>query len=133
FNQSGTKTATDIFFPSEDLSFTSDLGLYINDDGFSNPANMHAFIQFGGVPANGRQGVAVQAGLWTNNAFVPNPSVGQSVELCGNGDATMVSSWVATLSNTIGTMNGCGVAVEGVSWARVKSLFDPHKPGFRLN
>jgi hypothetical protein len=132
FNQSGINTATDVYFPGEDLSFTSDLGLYINGNNFSSPANMHAFVQFGGVPSNGRQSVAVQAGLWTNNAFLPNTAAGQSVELCGNGDATQTSSWVTTGSPTIGVMNGCGVAVEDVSWAKVKSLFDRNHRGLRL-
>jgi len=132
FNQSGIASASDIYFPGEALSFTSDLGLYINSS-FGTPASMHAFIQFGGVPGSGRQSVAVQAGLWTNNAFVPNPPAGQSVEFCsdGGGDPTMVGSWGATLAPTIGAMNGCGVAVDEVSWAKVKSLFDPRQRGLR--
>ena len=124
FNQSGVNTATDIYLQGVTLSTTSDLGLYINGNNFGSASNMHAFVQFGGVPAAGRQGVASQAGLWTTNSFVPNPAVGSSVELCGTGDATSVGSWVSTNSPTIGAINGCGVATVEASWGRVKSLFD---------
>ena len=130
FNQAGANTGNDVYFPGEDLTTTaSDLALYINSANFGSPANMHAFIQFGGVPSNGRQTVAVQAGLWTSNAFIPNPAVGSSVELCV-GDPTQVSSWVATASPTIGAINGCGVGVQPVSWTSVKSIFGRFK-GFR--
>lgn len=130
FNQSGVNTATDVYIAGEVLSTTSDLGLYINDNNFASAANMHAFVQWGGVP-NGRQSVAAQAGLWTTNAFVPNPAIGQSVELCGTGDATLVTSWIATGSPTIGAANGCGVAVMPVSWGSVKSLFNQFQSGRR--
>jgi hypothetical protein len=128
FNQGGTNTATDVYFPGQDLSFTSDLGLYINGNNFSSASNMHAFVQFGGVPS-GRQSVAAQAGLWTLNSFLPATSAGQSVELCGSGDATQTNSWATTGSPTIGQMNGCGVAVSETSWTSVKSLLRNHRPG----
>ena len=122
FNQSGTNTTSDVYFPGEDLSTTSDLALYINGNNFGSAANMHAFIQFGGIPGGGRQSIAAQAGLWTTNAFIPNPAIGASVELCA-GDATQVTSWIGTSSPTIGATNGCGVAIEEVSWGSVKSIF----------
>jgi hypothetical protein len=75
--------------------------------------------------------VAVSAGLWTTNAFIPNPTAGSSVELC-LGDASQVSSWVATSSPTIGASNGCGVPIENVSWGSVKAIFGRNK-GLRIN
>ncbi len=132
FNQSGSNTSSDVYFSGEVLATTSDLGLYINDNGFSVPANMHAFIQFGGVPSTGRQSVAASAGLWTTNAFIANPTAGSSVELC-LADATQVSSWVATSSATIGTSNGCGVATKEVSWGSVKSIFGRNNKGLRIH
>jgi len=131
FNQSGTNSSSAIYFPGDVLGTTSDLGLYINGNNFSSASNMHAFVQFGGLPGTGRQSVAASAGLWTTNAFIPNPAAGSSVELC-LGDASQVSSWVATASPTLGVSNGCGVAIEAVSWGSVKAIFGRNK-GFRLN
>jgi hypothetical protein len=122
FNASGSNSTTDIYFASDVLSETSDLGLYINAN-FGSPASMHAFVQFGGVPVNGRQSVAAGAGLWTNNAFVALPASGSSLELCGTGDPTQVGNWTPTVTPTLGAVNGCGVGTEPTSWSAVKSLF----------
>ena len=47
----------------------SDLGLYNASAGFSNPANMLDFVQWGSA-GNGREGVADAAGLWTAGEFI---------------------------------------------------------------
>lgn len=121
FNASGSNSTTDVYFPGDVLGETSDLALYINAN-FGSPASMHAFIQYGGVPSDGRQSVAAGASLWTNNSFVALPATENSVELCGV-DPTQVGSWTPTGSPTLGASNGCGVGTEQTSWSAVKSIF----------
>ncbi len=122
FNQAGTNSSTDIFFPGDQIGTTSDLGLYVNASNFASAANMRAFVQFGGVPAAGRQDVAQAASLWTSGTFVPSVAPGHSIELCA-AQANLASSYVDQGAPTIGAQNGCGVSTENVSWSRVKALF----------
>jgi hypothetical protein len=122
FNQSGTNSATDVYFPGDELSEISDLGLYANNSSFANPANLRAFVQWGGVPPAGRQNVAQTAGLWTSNTFIPLPPASHSLELC-SGVGSSPSSYIAQSSPSIGSSNLCGVGTEEVSWSSIKSIF----------
>lgn len=122
FKASGTNSATDVYLPGDELADISDLALYVNGSAFTNPDNMRAFVQYGGVPASGRQSVANQAQLWTLNAFVPSPPTDHSIELCAD-DPTVVTSYVPQSTPTIGLVNGCGVPTQEVSWGSVKAIF----------
>jgi hypothetical protein len=126
FNKAGTNTSTNIYFPGQELAETSDLALYtantVTNGGFSNPANIRAFVQWGGVPIGGRQAVAQNAGLWTSNTYVPLPAAGHSIELC-SGTGITPGSYSDQPNPTVGDNNACHVATEEVSWGKVKSLF----------
>lgn len=123
FNQSGTNTSSNIFFLNDELAAITDLALYEkNTFDFSNPSKMKSFIQFGGNPGSGRQGVAVSAGLWTLGAFVPPVANGHSIELCAANPGS-VSSFVDQSAPTFGLPNGCGVAVESSTWSKLKSIY----------
>jgi hypothetical protein len=122
FRQSGTNSATEVFFPNDMLADVSDLGLYAAGSDFQDPGNLRAFIQFGGDYAAGRQAVAEAAGLWTSHSFIPSVPVDHSFELCGvSADAP--SAYVDQASPTIGQANSCGVLVEPATWGKVKSMF----------
>lgn len=121
FKATGINSSTDVYFPDDELSDITDLGLYVSPP-FTTPANMRAFVQFGGVPGNGRQSVAAQANLWTLNAFIQSWPVDESIELCAD-DPSIVTSYVPQSSPTIGQANGCGVPTQEVSWGTVKSIF----------
>lgn len=123
FNQSGTNTASSIFFAIDELAAVSDLALY--DRGtfnFTDASKMKSFIQFGGNPGTGRQGVAASAGLWTANTFVGPVANGHSIELCA-ANATAITSYVDQSAPTFGQQNGCGVAVQASTWSKLKSVY----------
>ena len=87
-----------ILAPNEELELTvsindtsSDVGLYINNSGFASSANILDFMQFGeDVDGAGRENVAVEAGIWTEDEFVSNPG---PFEYSGNGDQRGASFW----------------------------------------
>jgi hypothetical protein len=126
FNEGGSNSPSEIYFPGRELSDISDLALYaantVMNGGFTNPDNIRAFIQWGGVPTQGRQSVAQAAGLWSSNTYLPLPPAGYSMELC-NGTGVSPSGYTTQAVPTLGTNNSCSVATSRVSWSRVKDLY----------
>src|SRR5512140_2750476 len=128
FNAGGINTASDIYFPGDQLATISDLSLYGPNTlsptayGFTNPDNSRSFVQWGGAPQNGKQSVAEQAGLWTSGTYLPGPAAGPSFELC-SGFGTFPTNYVDQASPTIGSTNLCQVQVEAATWSRLKSIF----------
>jgi len=120
FNQSGTNTATDLYFAGDQLSESSDFALY-DSSNFGSSSSIKAFVQFGAVVA-GRQDVAQAAGLWTSGTFIASVPADHSIELCA-AQTNTPTSYVDQGTPTLGQANGCGVAAEDVSWGRVKALF----------
>lgn len=75
----------------------SDIGLYLPTGGFGTAANMVDFMQYG-AGGQGREGIAVQAGLWTSGTFLTGtgPWVYQ-----GDGLQNGIAQWGA------GDVEGC--------------------------
>lgn len=121
FNQSGSNTSTEVFFPGDQLAAVTDLALYATAN-FTSSSAIRAFIQFGGHPGSGRESVAQSAGLWSSGDFIPGVANGNSIELC-NGSPASSSSYVPQTTPTLGQDNGCGVPVEASSWSQLKSIF----------
>jgi hypothetical protein len=126
FNQAGTSGSSEVYFPGKVLDDVSDLSLYransLSNGGFSNPDNIRAFVQWGGIPQNTRQSVAQNAGLWTSNTWINTPPAGHSVELC-SGTGISPSSYFDQATPSIGSNNSCQVCVQNVSWGKVKAIF----------
>lgn len=79
------------------------LGLYRNNDGFGNAANIADFVQWGAAGAV-REEVAVAAGLWTAGEFVP--VIGnENYSIIYDGDGNGASNWAETTTVTIGAEN----------------------------
>jgi len=76
------------------------LGLYINNSGFGDAANIADFVQWGDA-GNARENVAVDAGIWTEGDFVPVlGSSDNSIVFDGEGEAA--SDWAETTTVTLG-------------------------------
>lgn len=71
----------------------SDMGLYQTNT-FINPASMRDFTQWG-APGQGREGVAVAAGLWTAGDFLSIPG---PFEYTGDGSQSGIGFWNNVLS-----------------------------------
>ena len=76
------------------------LGLYENNDGFGDPSNIADFVQWG-ASGSVREGVAVQAGVWTAGEFVPTLSnVDNSIVFDGEGNGA--ADWAETSTPSLG-------------------------------
>ena len=107
---SGTNTSTDIFLSSmSSLNVNaSDVSLYINNT-FTSSSSIHDFVQWGSG-GNGRESVAVSAGIWTAGDFVPDVAEGHSIEYDGEGNSS--SDWFDQPVPTIGQENGIVTSVS---------------------
>ena len=79
------------------------LGLYINNTGFGDAANIADFVQWGGSGTS-RENVAVAAGIWTAGDFVTvtnNPD--NSIIYDGEGNAS--SDWSEEVDPSLGQPN----------------------------
>ncbi len=79
------------------------LGLYANNNGFGNAANIRSFVQWG-ASGNARESVAVEAGIWTAGGFVPNVAEGSSIAYDGEGFTP--EDWYEDSTPTLGAGNG---------------------------
>ena len=85
------ETVTIIWSASSGFNNTaSDLGLYMPMGAFSDPANMVDFMQYGNF-GQGREGVAVIAGLWTAGDFLTGTGPWEYTSTDGTGNG--VNSW----------------------------------------
>ena len=78
------------------------LGLYANNNGFGNAANIRSFVQWG-ASGNVRESVAVEAGIWNAGGFVPNVLSGNSIAYDGEGFTS--DDWAGTGTVTLGEGN----------------------------
>ncbi|WP_435624867.1 hypothetical protein [Flagellimonas sp.] len=85
------------------------LGLYANNDGFGNAANIRSFVQWG-ASGNVRESVAVEAGIWNAGGFVPNVPFGSSIAYDGEGFTS--DDWDGTSTPTLGEGNIITVPVQ---------------------
>jgi hypothetical protein len=82
--------------PARDLAGAAGLGLYRNDDGFGDPANIVDYVRWGdGSGAGDRADVAVQAGLWSEAEggfdFVDAAGPGQTLSFVGGAELLSTS------------------------------------------
>lgn len=101
----GDNTATDvnIQFASALNTNSSDLSLYL-DGNFTSPSSMIDFVQWGDG-GNGRESVAVTAGMWREGDFVPDIQEGHSIAYDGSGNTS--ADWCDDSTPTIGGENDC--------------------------
>ncbi|MFM9005414.1 MAG: hypothetical protein ACKOSR_07915, partial [Flavobacteriales bacterium] len=71
----------------------SDLGLYLPNSSFSNPASMVDFMQYGAA-GQGRENVAQQAGLWQAGTFLTGSGPWSYM---GDGTQNNISFWQAAV------------------------------------
>ncbi len=111
--KSGTNTSTDIFISSMGSlnASASDLSFYSNSS-FSNPSSIRDFVQWGSS-GNGRESVAVSAGIWTAGDFVTNVAEGHSIEYDGDGNSS--ADWSDQPEPTIGQENGVVTPAPSIS------------------
>lgn len=80
------------------------LGLYKNNSGFANSANLASFVQWG-AGGSQRESVAVAANLWTAGQFVAvSNSTTSTIAYDGTGNAA--SDWSEDTTPTLGSPNG---------------------------
>ena len=88
-----------------------EMGLYLNDSGFGNPATLIDYVEWGST-GHFRSGTAVSAGQWTTGAFVPDFSDCGALEYDGTGNA--VTDWVTQDMPIAGCaenpLDGCAAA-----------------------
>jgi len=89
------------------------LGLYKNNSGFGDAANIADFVQWGEAGA-ARENVAVEAGLWAAGEFVP--VMGDAVNsIIYDGDGKGAENWAETTTVTFNEANVLTVPVEMMS------------------
>ncbi|MFT5130824.1 MAG: subtilisin-like proprotein convertase family protein, partial [Rhodothermales bacterium] len=71
------------------MDANADLGLYMNNAGFADPANMVDFVQFGSA-SHPRETVAVTKGIWSAGDFIAS---GASYRYIGDGSQYGVAFW----------------------------------------
>lgn len=86
------------------------LGLYSNDAGFGDAANIVDFVQWGEA-GNVRENVAVEAGIWTAGEFVPVMNNADN-SVIYDGEGTGAANWAETTNVTLGAENVLMVPVE---------------------
>jgi len=113
-----------------DLDNTAaDLGLYVNT-GFTNPAAMVDFVQWGSSSLIGRSEVASLKGIWSENPqgvydFVATAADGESVAFSGTNTGGGFLTLSGDLSNgppTPGSENS-PAPVEPSTWGLIKEIF----------
>ncbi len=72
-----------------------EIGLY-KSNLFANPTAIADYVEWGST-GHGRSSVAVQAGIWTADDFVPSFNLGSSISYDGEGNAS--SDWTETTPN----------------------------------
>lgn len=80
----------------------AELGLYLNNQ-FTNPASIIDYMEYGSS-GHARAAVAISAGIWFVNNFVPTPGAGQSMNYDGEGNTA--ADWFAADLN-FGEQNPC--------------------------
>jgi hypothetical protein len=95
-------------FALDDAS--ADLGLY-NSGSFGSPAAMESFVQWG-AGGIGREGVAVQKGIWKAGEFVESVANGHSIEYDGVG--VSAEAWTDQPTPTFGEFTLPSVELEVV-------------------
>ncbi len=79
-----------------------ELGLYLNNQ-FTNPASIIDYMEYGSS-GHQRAAVAISAGIWFANNFVPTPQAGQSMNYDGEGNTA--ADWFSADLN-FGQQNPC--------------------------
>jgi len=91
-----------------------EMGLYLNGS-FSNPNSIIDYVEWG-TSGHARASVAIAAGIWSANSFVPAFMNGQSIAYSGAGD--LPSSWSAGAPTICAENDATGACeVEGGSIA----------------
>ena len=93
------------------VSGTGGLGLYNGNaanTGFGDVNNIVDFVQWGAT-GSFREGLAIQAGIWSANEFVD--VVGSDLtSIIYDGDGDLASDWAETVTPSFGAANGAPVA-----------------------
>nr|WP_299343234.1 hypothetical protein [Allomuricauda sp.] len=84
-------------------SATGGIGLYINNAGFGDAANIRSFVQWG-APGSPRENVAVEAGIWIEGEYV-NVVGNADYSIAYDGDGFSASDWSETTTTTFGAPN----------------------------
>ncbi|MEO0572073.1 MAG: hypothetical protein AAF039_10250 [Bacteroidota bacterium] len=82
---------------------TGGLGLYINNSGFGDAANIADFVQWGDA-GSARENVAVDAGIWTAGDFI-NVVGNENNSIVYDGEGESSSDWNETSTVTLGSAN----------------------------
>ena len=89
---------------------SADLGLY-NSSSFGSSAAMQSFVQWGGSGI-GREGVAVQKGIWNAGEFVPAVPNGHSIEYDGVGASA--AAWLDQANPNFGAFGEAAPSLSTV-------------------
>lgn len=84
-------------------SNTGGIGLYRNNSGFGDAANLVDFVQWGSA-GSARENVAVTAGIWIAGEFVAVVE-DENNSIIFDGDGTGAANWAETTTITIGAEN----------------------------
>ncbi|MFI5370575.1 MAG: hypothetical protein ACHQ52_03380 [Candidatus Eisenbacteria bacterium] len=125
-NQSGTNTASQLFFPGVSLDAAGSAALYcattsVVDTAMTNDKLMVDYVQWGS-PGYRNEATANTAGLWTTGDVVPAVADGHSIEFCGTRVEHGVGFWQGNPTPTPGGVN-CITPVISISWGRIKTLY----------
>ncbi|MBI3962665.1 MAG: lamin tail domain-containing protein [Deinococcus sp.] len=101
---SGTNDAGNVFLSGlNTLGQNDEIALY-RDRNFSSSSSIVSFVSWGGPGGSSRQSVAVAAGLWVANEFVPAPGADQTIARLVDSTAVGTSAW-AVGAPTLGAPN----------------------------
>jgi plastocyanin len=128
-NQSGTNTATQLYFPAGPGVTIGPVGsaaLYCAttapaDTAMTNAMLMVDYVQWA-VPGWRNETTAGTAGLWTIGDVVPAVAEGHSIEFCGTRADRGLLFWQGSPTPTPGGIN-CLTPVISATWGRLKTLY----------
>jgi plastocyanin len=125
-NQSGTNSATQIYFPGVTIGPAGSAALYCAttmtaDSAMTNAALMVDYVQWG-TSGWRNETTAGTAGLWNVGDVVPAVADGHSIEFCGTRAEHGFPFWQGSPTPTPGSMN-CATPVISATWGRLKTLY----------
>jgi hypothetical protein len=125
-NQSGTNSATQLYFPGVTIDPAGSAALYCAttyapDTTVTSTTLMVDYVQWGAAGWR-NESTANTAGLWTTGDVVPAVADGHSIEFCGTRADRGLSSWRGSPTPTPGSVN-CVTPVISATWGRIKTLY----------
>ncbi len=125
--QSGTNTATDLFFnlAAGLPDAAGSVALYVPNTQSTALTNATQIIDYvaWGAAAQENEATAASALLWTAGTSVGAVASGSSIEFCGQSGQYGAARWYENPTPNFGGSDNCLTPVTPTTWGRIKTLY----------